>query len=265
MLQAALIHAALVLAVMAVVMSAAWFFQRRTGNAGWIDVFWTFGTGVACVTAALLPLPHANFPRQVLVACLTGLWSVRLGIFLAQRVAGSAEDMRYVELRRQWGAGFQPRLLRFVMWQPPVTALLGLSVFATAHMPGPLGWRDLAGVAILAIAIAGEGIADEQMRRYKLSENRSPIMDRGLWGCSRHPNYFFEWLYWTAFPIFGFTSSSIGGWLTLLAPAIMYLVLRYGTGVPMLEASLLQRKGDAFRDYQKRVNIFFPSFQSPRS
>jgi steroid 5-alpha reductase family enzyme len=43
----------------------------------------------------------------------------------------------------------------------------------------------------------------------------------------------------------------------------MYLVLRHGTGVPMLEASMLQRKGEAFRDYQKRVNVFFPSLLAP--
>ncbi|MCX7865337.1 MAG: DUF1295 domain-containing protein, partial [Novosphingobium sp.] len=101
-------------------------------------------------------------------------------------------------------------------------------------------------------------IADEQLRRYRQDASRPAIMDRGLWGRSRHPNYFFDWLAWLALPVIAFTPASPGGWLTLLAPVVMYLVLRHGTGVPMLEASLLERKGDAFRAYQQRVNAFFP-------
>jgi len=255
--------AASVLAAMAAVMATAWWFQRGTGNAGWIDVFWTYGTGAACVAAALVPLSEANHSRQHLVAGLTALWSLRLGAYIARRVAGSSEDPRYVELRKQWGDEFQGRLLRFVMLQPPVSMLLVLSVYAAAHAPGPLGWRDVAGLLMLAVAIAGEAIADEQMRRYKRSAEKPAVMDRGLWGLSRHPNYFFEWLVWMALPVIAFVPSAATSWLTILAPAVMYLVLRHGTGVPMLEASMLERKGDAFRDYQKRVNAFFPALRPP--
>ena len=263
MTQAAIVHSLAVAIVMQAVMIAAWRYQRAVRNAGWIDVFWTFGTGAACVTAALLPVAGANPGRQTLLAGFAALWSLRLGTYLFRRVGGSREDARYVELRRRWGASFHARLLRFVTWQPPVSAVLALSVFAAAHMPGPLGWRDLAGLAVFATAIAGEALADAQMRRYKLRRNRPPVMDRGLWGRSRHPNYFFEWLFWIACPVIGFASATIGSWPTLLAPAIMYLVLRRATGVPMLEASMLERKGDAFRDYRERVNAFFPSLRNP--
>lgn len=261
-------HAALVVtlpvwAAMALVMAVAWLFQKRVGNGGWIDVFWTFGTGVFCVAAAMLPLEGANPARQALVAGLTGLWSLRLGFYIGRRVASSAEDVRYVELKREWGAAFQSRLLRFVMWQPPVTVLLALSVYAAAHASGPLGWRDLVGLVVLAVAIAGEAVADEQMRRYRQSPDRPPVMDQGLWGLSRHPNYFFEWLTWLAFPIIAFSPLAPATWLTLLAPLVMYLVLRHGTGVPMLERSMLARKGEAFRDYQRRVSVFFPGLRRP--
>jgi len=261
---AAFLTAIIVLAAMVAVMAAAWWFQRRSGNAGWIDVFWTYGTGAACGAAALAPLSGADPARQVLVAMLVALWSLRLGTHIAMRVASSDEDLRYVALRKQWGDGFQARVLRFVMLQPPVSALLALSVYAAAHVPGPLGWRDAAGLLLLGIAIAGEAIADEQMRRFKQNPDRPAVMDRGLWGHSRHPNYFFEWLTWMALPVIALTPGDALSWLTLLAPLVMYLVLRHGTGVPMLEASMLERKGDAFRDYQRRVNVFFPSLVAQR-
>lgn len=263
MLELALIHAAAALVGMVAVMTVAWLFQRKVGNAGWVDVFWTYGTGMACATAALVPFEDANPARQWLVAGLTAIWSLRLGTYLTRRVSGSDEDVRYVELRQEWGADFQFRLLRFVMLQPPVSAILAVSVFAAAHVPGAFGWRDFAGLAVLVIAIAGEAAADEQMRRYKRSKDRPPVMDRGLWGRSRHPNYFFEWVTWLALPVIGFSPDVPISWLTLAAPAVMYLVLRHGTGVPMLEASMLERKGEPFRAYQQRVNVFFPSLSRP--
>lgn len=243
---------------MAVVMAGAWLIQRRTDNPGWIDVFWTSGTGVACVSGALIPA-DVNPVRQGLVAAMAGIWSVRLGTYLARRVARSPEDRRYVGLRRQWGGTFESKLLRFVMWQPPVSVLLALAVLAAACAQGPIGLRDLAGFALLAISIVGEAIADEQMRRYRRNSNRPEVMDRGLWGLSRHPNYFFEWLTWLAFPVIAFVPASPASWLSLPAPAVMYLVLRYGTGVPMLEKAMLAGKGEAYRDYQMRVSAFFPA------
>ncbi|WP_206598600.1 DUF1295 domain-containing protein [Croceicoccus estronivorus] len=258
-----LMATAAVWGAMAAWMGCAWWFQRRSGNAGWVDVFWTFGTGFTCAATIVWLHGPANPFRLILVAALAALWSVRLGTYLAYRVTGSPEDLRYGELREQWGDSFQPRLFRFVMWQPPVSALLAASALAAAHAPGALNLRDFAGLLILGVAIVGEAIADEQMRRYKAWPDRPPVMDRGLWGRSRHPNYFFEWLAWLAYPVIGFSFSAPASWLTLLAPIVMYCVLRFGTGVPMLEKSMLERKGAVFRNYQNSVNAFFPSLLPP--
>ena len=42
---------------LSVVMTLAWAFQRRVGNAGWVDVFWTFGLGIVGVAVALARFP----------------------------------------------------------------------------------------------------------------------------------------------------------------------------------------------------------------
>ena len=56
-----------VLAVMLVVMTAAWVTVLKTDNAGWTDVFWTFGTGASGVIAALSPWAgnRVPFPRAM--------------------------------------------------------------------------------------------------------------------------------------------------------------------------------------------------------
>ena len=53
-----------------------------------------------------------------------------------------------------------------------------------------------------------------------------------------------------------------GGWpigcLALLAPAMMYWLLVYVSGIPPLEKHMMQTRPEAFAAYQKRVNAFFP-------
>lgn len=249
-----------VLLGMFLVMSAAWLMQRGAHNAGWVDVFWTYGTGAACVAAALWPAMAGSSARQLLVAALGAVWSLRLGTYVAVRVAGSPrEDARYAGLRRDWGAAFQRRMFMLVIVQAPATALLTLSVFAAAHGGGAsLGLRDLLGALMLVIAIAGEGLADEQMRQFKKTTAHGGIAETGLWSWSRHPNYFFEWLGWLAYPVIAFNPAHPLSWATWIAPVLMYLILRYGTGVPALERVMLESRGEAFRDYQARVSTFIP-------
>jgi steroid 5-alpha reductase family enzyme len=244
-------------------MSCAWLFQRRMCNVGWVDVFWTFGTGAAAAVLCLYPLTVTPTPRQWLVAGLAAVWSLRLGLYVALRVARTPqEDRRYTDLRAQWGDAFQRRLLPFVLIQAPVALLLALAVMLAARDPRPqLGLPDALGVLILIVAIAGEGLADEQMRRFKAS-NPPPgaINDKGLWAWSRHPNYFFEWFGWLAYPVISSPSHGVYlmGWAAWGAPVLMYLVLDRGTGVPPLEAQMLKSRGDAFREYQSRTSRFFP-------
>ena len=248
-----------ILVGMTLVMLVAWVTQRAVKNGGWVDVFWTFGTGLACVVAAMWPGETANGGRQLLVAALAAVWALRLGVYVAVRVAGSSEDARYASFRKEWGANFQRNMFLLIFPQGPASALLAMSVFAAAHGGGPdIGLRDTLGALVLLIAIVGEGFADEQMRRFKAEGHHGAIMDRGMWGWSRHPNYFFEWVGWLAYPVIAFDPSQPWTWATLIAPVIMFIVLRFGTGVPALEKNMLESRGDRFRDYQSRVSAFFP-------
>ena len=55
----------------------------------------------------------------------------------------------------------------------------------------------------------------------------------------------------------------LSGWFALSAPIFMYWLLVHVSGVPPLEQQMLRSRGDAFRSYQSRVNVFFP-FPSAR-
>jgi steroid 5-alpha reductase family enzyme len=152
-------------------------------------------------------------------------------------------------------------MLGLMVVQAPVSAVLALAVLIAAHAPGPLGLTDLLAAAILAVAIGGERLADVQLTRFKARpDSHGRVCDEGLWAWSRHPNYFFEWIGWLAYPVaalpYGFERPWF--WTALVAPVLMYLLLTRVSGVPPLERAMLASRGDAYRRYQARVPAFFP-------
>lgn len=248
------------LIVLTVLMAVAWAAQRRLGNAGWVDVFWTFGTGAGAVLCAL---GSAGTPaRRVMVAAMAAFWAVRLGGYIALRVAGSVrEDVRYATFRAEWGVDFQRRMFRFVIVQGPIAAVLAGAAMLAARPRAPFpDVADVLGLMIFAAGLGIEAVADWQMRRFRALGHHGAVCDRGLWSISRHPNYVGEWVVWWAYPIIAIGSGGGWGWLALAAPAMMYWLLVYVSGIPPLEQAMLKSRGDAFRAYQRRVPAFLPGF-----
>jgi steroid 5-alpha reductase family enzyme len=243
---------------LSVAMAVAWWFQRRWRNAGWVDVFWTFSTGAAAVLGAL---PAGGFaPRQVIAALLAAFWSIRLGLHLRHRVLTRHEDVRYAGFRRDWGERFQARLFWFLQIQAVCAWPLAVAVLLAARNPA-VGLRasDFAALAVSAAGIFGAAVADRQLARFAADpRNAGAVCDKGLWAWSRHPNYFFEFAGWCAWPLFAFNPEWQWCWLALVAPALMYWLLVHVSGIPPLEQVMLASRGDAFRRYQLRTSRFFP-------
>lgn len=250
---------------MSLVMAVAWWVVRRTDNGGWTDVFWTFGLGVAGVAVALAPGEPVVWPwRQAMVAGLIALWSARLGGYILGRVRRGPEDVRYARLKQDWN-GYGARAFGFLQIQ----ALAGVVLCSTLRLAAvrpEAGFHlsDCAGLLILAAALVGEAVADAQLKTFKAAGGPpGRVMDRGLWGWSRHPNYVFEWLGWVAYAVIALPILPAGpaypqGWLALAGPALMFWLLTRVSGIPPLEEAMLASRGDAYRAYQARVPAFFP-------
>ncbi len=251
--------------LLCLIMAVAWIVQRRLKNAGWVDVFWSFGTGIVAAGAAVAPLPGepAGLPslRALMIGGLALLWGCRLGFYLARRTAtGHREDVRYARFRTEWGGDFQPRLFSFLMIQALVAALLAVCVMLAARNPvSGVRAADFVGIAVLVAAVIGEGAADRQMAQFRANPaNRGGVCDTGLWAYSRHPNYFFECLAWCAYPCFAIGPHFPWGYAALLGPAAMIWLLTAVSGIPPLEREMLAERGDAYQRYQERVSAFLP-------
>jgi steroid 5-alpha reductase family enzyme len=248
---------ALGLAVMVAVMAALWLLQRRTGNAGVVDVGWSAGVGIVGVLAAAL---GTGWPaRRLLVGAMIALWSLRLAVYILRRVLGEQEDGRYTRLRSEWGAAFQGRLFWFFQAQAVLAPLFALPVWVIAGDTRPeWGAREIAATVLWLLAVLGEGLADRQLARFRADPaNRGRTCTAGLWRASRHPNYFFEWLHWWAYVVLALGAPL--WWLTLVGPALMLFFLLKVTGVPATEARALLSRPD-YAEYQRTTSAFIPWF-----
>ncbi len=241
-------------------MTVGWLIWRKTRNSGWIDTTWTFGLGVTAVLGALLGGGLSE--RAVLVSILVCIWAGRLGLHIALRTTTMTDDPRYARLIAGWGADAAREMYWFAQKQAWVSVPLVLSILIAAWNPAD-GFRlqDFIGAALLIAAVGGEALADHQLKSFRADpENGGRVCDRGLWRYSRHPNYFFEWVCWLAYPVVAIDLQNgyAWGWFAISAPIIMYFLLVRVSGIPLLEQHMLNRSGDEFRKYQSRTNAFFP-------
>ena len=239
------------------IMTFAWALEHKTGKSGWIDAIWSISVGLGSVIAVLLA--DTPWQRRSAMLILILAWSLRLGLHIAKRSLSHGEDPRYAKLMKEWGENASKRLFWFLQIQALAAFILVLSVYLAA-VSGPFfpHFVDLIAVAIVVIAITGEALSDAQLAKFrKTPAARTEICETGLWAYSRHPNYFFEWLFWCAWPLMAITASP-WSWLSLLAPIQMYWLLVHVSGIPPLEDHMLKSRGEKFRALQRRVNAFFP-------
>jgi steroid 5-alpha reductase family enzyme len=248
--------AAMGAAVVLPLMFALWLLHLRLGNAAVVDVGWAFSLGVLAVLAAVAGT--GDPVRRAIVALVGGSWSARLTWHLVRRVASEPEDPRYAELRARWGGGLRAKFLAFFLFQGVLCLVLAIPFLTAAVDATPrIHWITWAGVVLAAVSVVGEGVADAQLRRFRAdAANRGRVCRAGLWGWSRHPNYFFDWLIWCAFVLIALPSPM--GWLGVVAPVLMLHFLTRVTGIPATEAHALRSRGEEYARYQREVSAFVP-------
>ncbi len=240
----------------ALMMSLGWLWQRPRSNAGIVDVLWAGGVGGSAALFALLG--DGDFWPRVILAVLGGLWGTRLAMHLWKRVRGEPEDGRYQNLRAHWH-GSQFKFFLFFQFQALLIVLFSLPFLAVARNPRTLGPWMLIGIAIWLVSVIGEAAADRQLARFRADPaNRGHTCRDGLWRYSRHPNYFFEWVHW-----FAYVCIAIGSpiaWLAWAGPLVMYVFLRWISGIPYTETQALRSRGDDYRAYQRSTPMLIPWF-----
>lgn len=257
---AALIGLGAILAVYSLV----WMVSVRLQDASIADVFW--GVGFVLLAGMYCVLSPALTPRSWLVAALVTLWGARLSQHIVRRSRGRGEDPRYRAMRAAHGEAFWWRSLFTVFWlQGAILWFVGLPILVAvrAAQPRSLTVVDGLGIVLFVIGFGFEVVGDHQLERFKAEpRNRGQVLAAGLWRYTRHPNYFGDATLWWG--VYALAASTRLGWLTLLSPALMTLLLMRVSGVTLLEEGLKASK-PGYRAYIERTPAFFPWFPRRRT
>jgi len=231
-----------------------WLISLWLKDASIVDIFW--GPGFAAIAAiGLWRSPDATVREQVF-GLLAIIWGVRLGLYLAWRNIGRGEDRRYQAIRARYGARFPLLSLPLVfLFQGGLIWIISSPLQTIGGQAGEWRLADTIGGLIWLIGFGFEVVGDWQLARFKSDPaNRVAILDRGLWGWTRHPNYFGDALVWWGLTI---PVIAAGAPWTIISPLIMTWLLRRFSGVPLLERGLRESR-PGYEEYVARTSPFFP-------
>jgi steroid 5-alpha reductase family enzyme len=273
-----LIVSASCLAVVVALMVLTALLTKVTGRVSVVDTIWGLGFIVVTITAAVVGravgpdtlsigfagssssasfvlLPHNPFDEQVhrtwLLVVLVAIWGGRLAWHIGRRSHGGGEDPRYTELMENGPGGLIRKVLLpqgLAIWF--VSLPIQITVLSLVHVKPVL----VIGVVLFVIGLAFESVGDAQLAAYKKDPDRGPVMDRGLWRYTRHPNYFGDACVWWG--IYLVCASSWPGIFTILSPIAMTYFLVFATGARLLEKTMMQRPG--YPEYAAKTSMFFP-------
>jgi steroid 5-alpha reductase family enzyme len=243
------------------IMALVWLWSYNIKNAGVVDIFWSYNFPVIAIILFLFAPGYE--PRKILICSMVVVAGFRLGTHLAIRIGKHLreEEPRYAQIRKEWGKIAEPKMFGFFQMQAISNVLLAVPFFIiTLNTDPQISWIEFTGVGLWIISVMGEAIADQQLANFKRDPaNKGKVCDTGLWGYSRHPNYFFEWLMWVSY--FVFALGSPYGYIAIISPAIILYLLLKVTGIPLTEEQSIRSKGEAFKKYQAKVSVFVPWFK----
>ena len=246
------------------VLTLVWMVSVKRRDASIADICW--GLGFVLLAWLYCFVSPALTPRSWLVAVLMTLWGTRLSQHIFRRNRGKGEDPRYQAMRASQGPAFWWRSLFTVFWLQGAIlwfVALPLLVAVSAAQPAALTAVDGLGIFLFAVGFGFEVVGDYQLERFRADpDNRGKVLESGLWRYTRHPNYFGDATMWWG--IYTVAASTPGGWLAVLSPSLMTLLLMRVSGVTLLEDGLKASK-PGYRAYIERTPAFFPWFpRAPR-
>ena len=211
-------------------------------------------------------------PKQMMTVAVVALWSARLAVFMLASGLRGARGATWLT-NASSNAAAQPGPPTRARKPPSspspsrattIALLLVKSVcifVACAPLYDLLG-NDLyhihatycVGVVMQLGAICVETLADEQLEAFRTDMTRSrAVLDTGLWGWSRNPNYVAEMVFWAGL----YVSSGLELGPSLAGPVFVWFLFRVVLA-PRMESHLASgERRDAYRAYSARVRRRF--------
>ncbi len=223
-----------------------------------LDMLWGFAF---IVPAAISLIIGGHYGAStVIMTILVCLWGLRLSYHIVKRNLSAKEDFRYQRYREEYkGKHFDLYFFfKMYMLQFMLSVIISFQVIYT-NINGLTDFTVLTaiGIALWIVGYIFESVGDSQLKAFKENpENKGKLMTSGLWKYTRHPNYFGEATMWWG--IYFIAISNYENYFLLFSPLVITLLVRFVSGVPLLEKKYDDRGKAGWEEYKKRTNIFFP-------
>ena len=233
--------------------------SRMHRNSSFYDAYWSVLPPYLALWWWLAADVALDDARAWLVLGVIVLWAVRLtGNWIVTFPGLHHEDWRYPLVRERAGRFELLADLVGIHLVPTIQVFLGMvPVYVVLTRPGPgLRWLDAVALVVGIGAVLLELVADAQMHRFVQERVPGQVMDRGLWGWSRHPNYFGEISFWWSLALFGIAASP-ADWWWLPVGGVAMVVMFLGASIPMMEQRSLARR-PSYQQVVDRVPVLVP-------
>lgn len=238
-------------------MTLLWVLSLYLKDASIVDRFW--GLGFIALYAYALPRSLFLTFRGGVLLLLLLLWGIRLSLYIHLRNSKKGEDARYQKMRAAcpekfwWVSLFKVFWLQGAIMWCLSAPLIFVLLFPQADTVTAL---DFLGLSLWLVGFCFETVADFQLAAFKRKpQNAGKVCSAGLWGLSRHPNYFGEALLWWGYWLI--SANTTVAWGTLYSPLLMTYLLLKVSGVSLLEKQLVHTKPE-YAEYVTRVPAFLP-------
>ncbi len=261
MIELLLVNAAILVGIVLVL----WAISVRIGDVSFIDAFWGAGMAILAIASWLHGPGSHEGALATLIMVMVAAWGFRLGLYLFARWWAEGEDKRYERMLRkdrEKGRFALAALVKIWLGQAVLLFLVsspaqvGIIEAGVRDAIPPLAW---AGLALYLVGIFFEWVGDWQLTRFKGDPaNEGKVLDTGLWGYTRHPNYFGDACAWWGIWL---VVASVGWeWAlyTVAGPIFLTFTLTKWSGAALLEKGMDKSKGDKYADYKRRVSAFVP-------
>jgi len=223
------------------------------------DITYSLSFVALSASLALAARGGSLSPAGIVAVAMVTIWAIRLGSYLFYRILHIKVDHRFDDKRDSFVRFGSFWLLQAItVW---VVMLPVYGIVSSARSATVPAWLVACSVAVFAVGLAIEAVADAQKYRFKSDPaNSGKFMSTGLWRLSRHPNYFGEMLVWWAVAIPGVYVFRGLGLLYFIGPAFISFLLLFVSGVPLLERSAEEKWGsdEAYRRYRRATSLVVP-------
>lgn len=256
----------LILLTLLISYTLLFLYSLRIRDNSIVDVFWGFWFMIIVV---LSWLQSEQGIAQYVVTGLVLLWGIRLTSHIGfRKLREGKEDPRYAKWREEWGSGgyfvvrsfLQVYMLQMLLMLVVAMPILMVNLYAGQNPHSPLSQGGIEqtlliiGIIIALSGLVFETIADLQLREFLKIKKPGQIFTTGLYRYSRHPNYFWESMFWLGVSLIAlpFSYFAIIGWI------VITFLLLFVSGVPLQEVRYAGRP--EWEEYKSRTSVFVPWF-----